>query len=500
MIGKGNISASTRRNDGIEKFSQKTFLHQKLNNWPGYILFVLLASGMGYLMAHQVLIGMGVTGLILALAVAAVCILSAEAGLYINMAYSFFICYFNRLLFDDSLQVGVFSDLLIFVTFLGFFIRRVNLRQSINEFTKAPAVGALLLVYGIFAIELFNPSARFFVGWFPAFRKILGTLLILFISYNIFTTREKVRRFIIVLFALCVVVAIYGCIQEWHGFFPFEMNWLRADPKRFRMTFIGGGSRKMSTMNDAVSFAIIMCTCSVFFISLIQTQKKLARRLILIGGIILMLLGMSYAITRTSNAMLVAGLLLFLLLTFDRKITRRITLFAVLAFLALLYAPIDNPQIDTFRQTFQASNDDSYNVREINRHSVQPYIYRHPIGGGLGTTGGEGLQYNPGHELAGFPPDSGCLKKALEIGWVGYGLICIFYFLILRTGIRGYFNSEDPTTKLIYAACTATCFCFYVGDFSQVTIGQITDIVVYYPIIAIILRLKDLAPTKIATA
>jgi putative inorganic carbon (HCO3(-)) transporter len=210
-----------------------------------------------------------------------------------------------------------------------------------------------------------------------------------------------------------------------------------------------------------------------------------------------MLLGMTYTITRTANAMLVAGLALFLILTFDRKVTRRITLYSVVLFIGLLVAPINNPQVDQFRQTFQGTNDDSYKVRDINRRSVQPYIYRHPIGGGLGTTGGAGLQYNPGHELAGFPPDSGCLQKALEIGWIGYGMICILYFLVLRTGIRGYFASRgDNTTQFIYAGCTAACFSFYVGDFSQVAIGQITDIVVYYPFIAIILRLKDFAPSK----
>lgn len=477
MTGKGNTLGSSKTAAWVTVF------------------LVLLSLGMGYLMARQLLVGMGLTALAVGSAVALVCIISAEAGLYINMAYSFFICYFNRLFFEDNLQVGVFSDLLIMVTFLGFFVRRDGLRQNINQFTKAPVVIALLLVYGLCAIELFNPYARFFVGWFPAFRKILGTLLLLFISYNVFDDREKIKRYIAVLFALCTIVAVYGCIQQWHGFFNFELDWLRADPKRFRMTFIGGGSRKMSTMNDAVSFAIIMATCSIFFTALLPTQKKMSRRLILLTGIGLMLLGMTYAITRTSNAMLVGGLLMFILLTFDRKTTRILTFLAVGLFILLLVAPVDNPQVDQFRQTFQASNDDSYNVREVNRRSVQPYIYRHPIGGGLGTTGGEGLQYNPGHELAGFPPDSGYLKKALEIGWIGFALITVLYFLVLRTGIRGYFTAEDNNTKLIYAACTSACFAFYLGDFSQVAIGQITDIVVYYPFIAIMLRLKDLAPS-----
>jgi hypothetical protein len=101
------------------------------------------------------------------------------------------------------------------------------------------------------------------------------------------------------------------------------------------------------------------------------------------------------------------------------------------------------------------------------------------------------MAYNPGHYLAGFPPDSGLLKKALEIGWIGFSMICILYFLILRTGIRGYFACRDEKIRLIYAGATSAIFAFYLGDFSQEAIGQTTDIVVYYPFIAILLRLKE---------
>ncbi len=162
----------------------------------------------------------------------------------------------------------------------------------------------------------------------------------------------------------------------------------------------------------------------------------------------------------------------------------------------LIYAPIQNAQVDQFRQTFEAKNDASFILREDNRKMVQPYIYRHPIGGGLGTTGGEGLEYNAGHPLAGFQPDSGYLKKALEMGWIGFGMICILYFLVLRNGIRGYFNSENKNIKFVFAGCTASLFSFYIGDFTQVAIGQITDIVVYYPFIAILLKLKNFDDPK----
>jgi putative inorganic carbon (HCO3(-)) transporter len=422
--------------------------------------------------------------------------LNTEAGLYVNIFYAFFICNFNRMIFDNDLQVGIFQDVLIYITFLSFFVRKVNLRKSINEFTKTRVVITLLIVYSFMAIELFNPYAAFFVGWFPAFRKILATLLILFISFNVFDSWSRVKRFVTVLFVCCMIVAIYACVQQIHGFFEFEMNWLRSDPRRFRMAFVLGGSKKMSTMPDALSFSIIMATCGIFFLAIASGIKNWRYQLILGAGAVLMLTVMGYSLTRTANAMVVAGIAMFILVTLDKKANRIMAILAVCLFFLLMYLPIYTPQLEQFRQTFQGSSDPSFMVRENNRKSIQPYIHHHPIGGGLGTTGTEGLEYNPGHYLAGFPPDSGYLKKALEMGWLGFSLICILYFFVMRTGIRGYFSCKDEKIRLMYAATTAACFAFYVGDFSQVAIGQITDVVVYYPFIALLLKLKDFDQSK----
>jgi hypothetical protein len=170
-----------------------------------------------------------------------------------------------------------------------------------------------------------------------------------------------------------------------------------------------------------------------------------------------------------------------------------------LVFLFLLYGPYVNSTIIRFRSSFIGSEDASYKVRDINRAMIQPYIRSHPFGGGLGTSGASGLRFNRGHELAGFPSDSGYLRKAVETGWIGLFLICLLYFFVLKAGIRAYFASKDPKLKVLYAACTAAIFSFYIAEFGQEAIGQITDIVIYYPMIAIILRSISLEPKEVST-
>lgn len=479
-----------RTQKSTDSFFRRNFIQQKLNNWPGYLLVICLAGTIGYLIAQKTLLGMGFVGLICGLAVVLICMLSTEAGLYINMMFAFFAFHISRLFFNDELQVGIISDILILSTLFSFFVRRVRLRESLNKFTKTSVVTVLLFVYCYIAIELFNPFAHSFNGWFQAFRKILGTLLVLFIAYNVFDSLEKVRKYIKVLFVICTITAIYGCIQQWHGLFEFELDWVSADAHRFGLFYIDGDFRKFSTMSDPTAFGIIMAAGSVFFIVIASGIKKKWTRIIILTSVVFMLMAMGYSGTRTANAMMVGGLVIFILLTLHRKVTRVLAIIFSLVFVAVLYGPFYNPTITRFRTTFTGTDDDSFNVREKNRKFIQPYIYSHPIGGGLGTTGGNGVTYHPGHYLAGFPPDSGYLTKALELGWIGLIIFCILNFTILKTGINGYFSCKNEKLKVIYAACTSGIFCFYVGEFSQVALGQITDLVVYYPFIALLLKVK----------
>ncbi len=458
----------------------------------GYLILLVLVVLIGISTSLSGVIALGIPALLLCITVASVCIVNAEAALYIIIAYSFFISFINRLFLNNSLLIGIPSDILIATTFLGFLIRKADLKSNINEFSKNRVVIILMFLYGYTAIQVFNPYGNLLTGWFPAVRKVLATFLLLFIAYNVFNTHEKIHRFIKVIFSFSVIVALYTCVQEFYGFFNFELTWLQMDEKRFRMTFVNGGARKMSTFPDALSLSIVMATTSVFFIGFLTGVKKLSNRLILITGIAFLLLAMSFSLTRTANVMVIAGLILFILITFDKKISRIAGATGLLLFLILLYAPTNNTHVYQFRNTFKGgTKDPSYIVREVNRARIQPYLYSHPIGGGLNTTGTEGLKNNPSHPLAGFPPDSGYLKKALEIGWIGFALLLFLYFTIIKTAVRGYFSCTDNKTKVLFASCAASFFASYMGDYTQEAIGQITDIVVYFPMIAIVLRLRN---------
>lgn len=483
LRGKGK---STSR---FVQFLEKTFIEEKLNNWVGWLFISGLALIFGYLIAEKPLLGFGLFGFIFGLAVIIACMINAELGLYINMAYSFFICQFSRYLFDDEFPIGVFTDVLLVVTFISLLMKGTDLKRSINRFTRTPVVTAMLVLLVYLFLELFNPLGGSFEGWFQSFRRFLDSMLLLFIAYNVFTSYAKVKRFITVLFILSVLTAIYGIIQQVHGLFDFELAWVRGDETRFGLYFIMGDFRKFSTMSDPAAFGIAMAAVAVFFMVVAMQEKNVKMKLAYFAGIILMLLAMAYSGTRTANVMVAGGILMFILLTLEKKSTRIFALGSLFVYLVLMYGPYSNPTISRFRTSFSGVKDDSYKVRVMNRNRIQPYIYKHPFGGGLGTTGASGDRFAPDHELAGFPPDSGYLRKALETGWVGLGIACILYFIVLRYGVRRFFATGNENYKVLCAACIVSIFSFYLAEFGQEAIGQISDIVIYYPMIAILLRI-----------
>jgi putative inorganic carbon (HCO3(-)) transporter len=473
-----------------QKSGKRGIFRKRGDGWL-WALLMPIAVLVGYLLAVKMVLGIGVFAGFVGAAIILVCMFSPEAGLAINVIYSFFAFHISREFFRDSFPEGVTSNLLIIATFLGLFGKGRNIREHFSQYVQSPVVRIFLINVVYICIELFNPLAHSFEGWYTTARAVLMSALLLFLSYSVFDNYNSIRRFIIVLFIFSGIVGLYGCIQQWKGLADFELSWVSGDPVRYGLIFIGGDYRKFSTMGDPTGFAIVMSSCAAFFIVLLTGKWKTWKRLVLLAGIAVMVLGMAFSGTRTGNAMLLAGIFMFILLTIQKQGTKLFLLLGGLVFLAIMYGPFSgNATVFRFRSTFSGSKDESFNVRETNRKFIQPYIYRHPIGGGLGTTGAYGAAVNPGHELAGFPTDSGYLRKALEIGWLGLLLVVLLYYAVIRAGIRGYFQCTNERARLIYAGATACMFSFYVAEFAQDSIGQITDMVVYYPMIAIILQLK----------
>ena len=137
------------------------------------------------------------------------------------------------------------------------------------------------------------------------------------------------------------------------------------------------------------------------------------------------------------------------------------------------------------------NSQDVVDVRMKNQALIQPYIQRNPFGGGLGSTGLWGRRFSPGTFLAEFDHDSGFVRLAVEVGWLGLLIYMIFIFQCMKYGIYYYFRVKDPKIKNIYLAINSAFFMLVIASYPQEAILQVPTGIIFYLLLAAIVKMKD---------
>ncbi len=467
---------------------------KKFNTPFGYFAFIITAIACSYLFSalvenNQLLIG---AGSIVGLIVVVVCITNPRAGFYLIIFFTFFAFFFQRVL-NRLIPLGGMTEVLIISTFLGVVLKMIIRKEKNWPHIFNPITYGFLFTLFFFAIELFNPNGISTAGWFFYFRKSLENFLLYATALYFFDSLRSIKFFFKFWILLAFIAALYGCYEQWFGLPAFEYRWIISDPVGYRMILQGGNLRKFSFLADPPTFGAMMSVCALFCLILsmgpfFSMKKKVA----LVIMAIFMLLGMSFSGTRTATAMIPAGVLIYGLITIrDKRTIIFLGLFSIIL-AGLILVPIHSiSTVNRLRSTFYASKDPSFDIRNMNRKLIQPYMHSHPMGAGPATIGRTGLKYNPGNLFNYFPPDSGYMWNAVEYGWIGLGIILIFYFLIMKLSIFNYYRSRDPQIRIFYAAIIAVIFSCLIADYSQEVIGQITITSLFFPMLGAIVRLKD---------
>jgi putative inorganic carbon (HCO3(-)) transporter len=425
--------------------------------------------------------------------VAAACLLEPLIGFYITTVAAFLAFHPGRFL-DRAIPISTGIEVLVLLVYLGANWKKRGLKKE-NTLWHAPVSIAFLCYAIFFGIEFFNPQMDSVAGYILYARRFLMFILIYVSAYQLLDSRKKVKFFFEFWIVAAFITAFYGCFQQWFGLLPFEMRAILSDPHEYKLLLQGGMLRKFSILSDPVSFGILSGAMSLFTLILAIHEKGKRKRYVFGFMFLILFLGMMYSGTRTTIIILPCGIALYSLMTIENKRT----LLVIFSFLVIgtmvLFAPIDSPALNRLRSGLN-TKEASLDVRDMNRKYIQPYIHYHPIGGGIATSGVHGVEYNPNHPLAGFPPDSGLLKYAIETGWVGYLLIMLFYLVIIIQGISYYFQSRDPEARLYILALTATYFSIIVSEYGQVAVGQIPGVIFFYSGLAVLKRLLEFSKSN----
>ncbi len=474
------------------EFIQKKFL----GPW-GIVPLILLAVAGGVLAANNLfLVPLAAGTALLAIIIVYYCLFHPLKGFYIVSFIGFFVFYPNHLLGRDVLPLNTGLEILIIFVFFGTGISKKSEINREHGLSKTFISITLFLITFYIGLQALNPNVYGLSGWFTAFKRSIVFVLIYIIAYRLIDTEKKFIYFVRFWIIMSLVAAFYGCLQQWFGYLSLEMNYIRNIPGAYEILNQGGQLRKFSFLADVVSFGVLAGCMALFTLLLAINEKNTKRKIWLFIFSIFMALGMAYSGTRTVTIIIPTGLALYCLLRIKHKTTLVTIFLAILGAIAVLFAPIyDNATLTRIRSTFD-TEDPSLDVRNINRHYIQPYMQSHPLGGGIGTTNGAGLYNHPGHPLAGFATDSGFLKEGLEIGWIGLFLVILFDLSILYQGINYYFKMKDTQLKLYVVVILCTLFANIVTQYAQETVGQFPFAIFFFSSLSLMKRLLEFDKEK----
>jgi putative inorganic carbon (HCO3(-)) transporter len=482
-----------KQNNTVRKFSTSGGIRNFIDKFSLHIVvaFLILAAVFtGVIAAHGlVLITFALTGMLVSLIILYQCFFNPLRGYYLTLLTAFFAFYPNHLL-NKNLPLSTFVELLVLFLFLGTSWSGKKDENQKGNLLKSGVTIFLLVNVFYFITEIFNPNMTGLAGWLFVSKRYAVFILFFVISYRLINTPERLRTLLKFWITMAFIAALYGCFQQWFGYLPTELKYIQDDPHEYALLFQGGVLRKFSFLDGVVTFGNLCGFMTVLCVIFALNEKEKKRKYKLGAIAFFLFLGMSYAGTRTTTVMLPSGIALYVLMTLKNKATLMTLFVTLLGVLFLIFAPIDNPTINRMRSTFD-SKDESLNVRTENRHRIQPYIHTHPFGGGIATSGVNGVRFNPEHPLAGFPPDSGLMALALDTGWIGMALTMLFYLMILYQGIYFYFQMYNEEYKLYILAITCALFSVMVTLFSQDSIGQIPNVFFFYGIIPLFKRMFE---------
>ena len=472
-----------QKQPGIKDRLRDFFLIKKMNTPLGYLMLLLICVAIGVGIAKAgIVVGALVLAIVLGIPVIYSLVAYPRVGITLFLTFAYLIMWVIRMGIINF-PLGTLMD-----GMEGLFILNLFIQQKRNpdwKIFKSPISTMILIWIGYNLLELANPVAASRLAWVFTVRTVAFVMVMYFIfMYNI-RTKEFIRFILKLWLALAFFGALYATKQQYIGFFQFEETYLHRDPNIELLLFIGGVWRKFSIFADPVVFAYTMAVSSLLCIGLMTGPLPKKKKIVLFLLMCFYISAMLYSGTRGAFVLVPAAMLLYAILKFNTKIL----LFAIVAaamLAVLVFMPTSNGTLYRFQSAFKPSNDASYTVRKINQKRIQPFIQSHPLGGGLGSTGDWGKQFSPGTMLAAFPPDSGYVRVAVEMGWMGLFLLCLLMFTVLKTGINNYYSIKDPELRSWCFAMVLIVFAFHIANFPQEALVQYPSNVYFYLVLALI--------------
>lgn len=453
----------------------------------GVSLFIVFVSNAIGFMPLALVIGL-VVGIILIV----LSYYQPRYNLPILLAVGFLIPLLTRVFWLYSVPLGLLNEVLVVIMMVTL---TVNGKISgIKSFT-----GILLLAWFAFlVIEMINPNAASRVAGFLGIRSFIPLLLGYFILYSSINTKRDALTFIKGWFILDLLCGLYGLYQEFFGLPSYDYLYATFDEKIYSLLFTWGRIRKFSFFFSPTEFGIVMAITGMAALSAFFFAKNKAGKIFAAATALVCLWSMLYTGSRTAMVLVPAGLLFLILITFNRKVIL-LSVFIGVAGAAFMFKPGGSSAVYVMSTAFSGAKDPSMNVRLVNQQIIRSFIHSKPIGFGLGSTGYLGKKYSPYTFVGSFPPDSEYVKIAIETGWLGLLLWCLFLAFSFGYSANVYFRVRDPDWRAFIVLSMVTQLLFVVAFYPQEILGSFVLSLMFIGAIAMTAKIDFINNRKTVT-
>ncbi len=319
-------------------------------------------------------------------------------------------------------------------------------------------------------------------AWFTGFRLMAFQLLYAVIVFGLYVTTPKRIYQLFFLWACCALFAVFWCWKQKNiGWTSAEKNWLFAQGHATQH-IVNGITRYFATFTDAANFGIHMAAASVVFYIIAITNKIKKYRIFFGVTGILCTWAMFQSGTRTAIFCMIAGFMVFLVLSKSAKIIVPVSIIFGLFIGMLIFTNIGqgNNQIRRMRSAFNRK-DASANVRTINQATMAKYMKDAPWGIGIGMQATDIPAWNKFKKLSTIPPDS-----EYVFIWVRTGKIGITWFIICNIiALFGacwivFFKIKNRSLMGIGAAWCAGFTALHLGGYGNQVLMQFPNILIFY--------------------
>jgi hypothetical protein len=360
----------------------------------------------------------------------------------------------------------------------------IDLKETHFENLANIMLVALLGWCGFCILEILNDTCDIGIkidAWFTGARLMAFQLLYAFIVFSLYITKPNRLYQLLFVWASFTLFSAFWCWKQIHiGWSSAEQAWLNAGG--YRTHFVNGIVRYFSTFTDAANFGIHMAAAAAAFY-IIAITNKVRKHKIFFGIVgIICTWSMFQSGTRTAIFCLIAGFLVFLVLSKSIKIIIPVTVVLLLFLGILIFTNIGqgNNQIRRMRSAFNR-NDASANVRDINKATLAKYMKDAPWGVGIGIFQEDIPANNRLRIVASIPPDSEYVFIWVRTGIVGISwfVICNLLMLLGACSVV-FFKIKNKSLMGIGAAWCAAFVSLHLGGYANQILMQFPNVLIFY--------------------